>query len=273
MADVVGVHGIHWHALSRDEMYTIWSRALIAGLNNVRFARLNAFKFEPAFYGHLYNTAPGVARKGGPELSDATEFELALLAEMVGEDERDAPPVKSGYAPRSVQALIRRLSGMRYFEGLTEMTIRMRLGQVRRYFTDAGLRAQAHEETCTAIGDGSPVVVGHSLGSVVAYEVLRENPAIRVDTLITLGSPLGLHAISSRLGLHSEPERNWPGSVRRWVNIAASQDVVAAVKEIAPVYGAKVEDVLVLNTRLTAHDTAPYLSNVHTSRAISRALT
>jgi len=79
---------------------------------------------------------------------------------------------------------------------------------------------EAHDDTC--------VVIGHSLGSVIAYEGLCAIAADRrhsVHTLITVGSPLGAkRLIYDRL--RPAPEgglRPWPG-VRRWINLASVKD-------------------------------------------------
>ena len=78
------------------------------------------------------------------------------------------------------------------------------------------------------------LLIGHSMGSIIAYDTLWElwhaekNPG-RIDMLLTLGSPLGMRFVQNRLlGFHNnEPERRFPGNIRRWVNIAAQGDLTA----------------------------------------------
>jgi hypothetical protein len=84
--------------------------------------------------------------------------------------------------------------------------------------------------------DRSPcVVIGHSLGTVVAYEGLCRN-AHGVHTFITIGSPLGTphliveylkKRVSNRVSNKDQAAASglpWPG-VRRWVNFFAGADV------------------------------------------------
>jgi len=83
------------------------------------------------------------------------------------------------------------------------------------------------------------------LGSVIAYEGLCYN-AHRVDTLITVGSPLAtpgliLDPLRQRLqrlinhDAHLTPP--WPG-VRQWHNYFAPADVwCVPVKQLAPIFG------------------------------------
>jgi hypothetical protein len=46
---------------------------------------------------------------------------------------------------------------------------------------------------------GPHVVLSHGMGTVIAYDCLKRTDGPPVDALITLGSPLGLHEVQSRL--------------------------------------------------------------------------
>ncbi|MET8824309.1 hypothetical protein ABZX40_07080 [Streptomyces sp. NPDC004610] len=77
--------------------------------------------------------------------------------------------------------------------------------------------------------------MAHSLGSVVAYEVLCENPGWPVTELVTVGSPLGLPLMHGRLSpLPVQARGAWPGGVVRWTNVADPGDIVALVAALAP---------------------------------------
>jgi hypothetical protein len=81
---------------------------------------------------------------------------------------------------------------------------------------------------------GEPVtVVAHSLGSVVAYEALWANPELRVDRLITLGSPLGMAGIVfPRLLPTPIKDRGCrPPGVATWTNLADIGDLVAIPRQ------------------------------------------
>jgi len=76
------------------------------------------------------------------------------------------------------------------------------------------------------------LLIGHSLGSVIAYDTLwelsrQEGLKGKVDFL-TLGSPMGMHYIRRRLlGMNGSEEKSYPGLIRRWINLAAEGDVTA----------------------------------------------
>lgn len=59
--------------------------------------------------------------------------------------------------------------------------------------------------------------------------------------------------------------------MRGWTNIADRGDVVALAKDLAPVFGHRVTDVLVHNGA-RAHDVRPYLTARETGQAIASAL-
>jgi pimeloyl-ACP methyl ester carboxylesterase len=65
------------------------------------------------------------------------------------------------------------------------------LRQGRRYITEPAIRADVQERVAAEIGPDTRMLVGHSLGSVVAYEAMCAHPGWPVRALVTLGSPLG----------------------------------------------------------------------------------
>lgn len=95
---------------------------------------------------------------------------------------------------------------------------------------DSPARAAVRARVTDALENTSArVVIAHSLGSVVAYEALWTRPDLKVDLLVTLGSPLALpHAVLPRLWptpLDGRGAR--PPGVARWVNLADPGDIVA----------------------------------------------
>lgn len=90
---------------------------------------------------------------------------------------------------------------------------------------------------------------------------------------VTLGSPLGLQGIIfDRLRpVPVDGVGDWPGPVRRWMNIADPGDIVAVVHELATRFGDAVKDESMTNgTRM--HDLTRYLSAPKTGAAIALPL-
>lgn len=117
------------------------------------------------------------------------------------------------------------------------------------------------------------VVVGHSLGSVVAYKLLKEEgPAAgwAVPALITVGCPLGVGAIRRAIGGLAHPS-----VVGTWFNALDPDDVVALRPLEAPWFGidpAVTNKVDVDNPTANQHGISGYLEDPEVARRIHEAL-
>ncbi len=91
------------------------------------------------------------------------------------------------------------------------------------YLTYPGVRAQIDKVVADALGNEPCVVVAHSLGTVVAYNVLRTRAATpQFPKLVTVGSPLGIRAIKQQLATPLVS----PPCVGQWFNAYDDRDVV-----------------------------------------------
>ena len=107
-----------------------------------------------------------------------------------------------------------------------------------------GVRALLHTTLESAWRAGKRVLlVGHSLGSVIAYDTLWElshraaAAEGRIELFITLGSPLGTHFIRRSLqGAHAEGVERYPTNVDRWLNFAARGDTTALHPRLRPFF-------------------------------------
>jgi len=84
-------------------------------------------------------------------------------------------------------------------ERIGDFTMGNGTSDVAFYLSDKFAHKKVNELVAGAIGDQPCTVVAHSLGSVIAYNVLKVNPVIPVDKLITLGSPLGMSVVKRKL--------------------------------------------------------------------------
>jgi len=108
-------------------------------------------------------------------------------------------------------------------------------------------------------------VIAHSMGSIIAYDVLRDigrnHPAFAVADFVTIGSPLGLPTVKANI--HRERESYARVPVRtptivseRWVNYADPDDPIAIDSRLRDDYrpndrGIRVRDVPTFNSYLT----------------------
>jgi hypothetical protein len=104
------------------------------------------------------------------------------------------------------------------------------------------------------------VVIAHSLGTVIAYDVLREQrfAGRAVALLVTLGSPLGYTEIQDVV---TKPLR-LPAPVRLWANFADLVDVVTLDTTLADDFqgGPRIIDALVNNPSPNSHAVCGYLT-------------
>ena len=120
------------------------------------------------------------------------------------------------------------------------------LPDVRDFLFDDRARERMVEAVLERMrGGGEPfVVIGHSLGSVIAYEALRRQPEAKVPLFLTLGSPLGLQEIQDHFTRDGGPLAV-PECVGRWVNVADRLDPVAADARLANDFAANGKGVAV----------------------------
>jgi hypothetical protein len=120
-----------------------------------------------------------------------------------------------------------------------------RLQEMNRYFADldgnaTAARAMVAEALQIAWNNGErTVLIGHSFGSVIAYDTLWElcrlegNPGM-VDMFVTMGSPLTMSYIRERLkGAHAQLDERFPVNIRHWVNLAALGEATAQDRKLA----------------------------------------
>jgi hypothetical protein len=121
---------------------------------------------------------------------------------------------------RWVLALLRSLDKNR--PGLGAETLESFTRDVYLYLTIPKVQRVVDGIVSRDISNSNSLVIAHSLGTVVTYNVLRAKPDARVDKMITIGSPLGVRSIASRLAPLSSLS-----SVGSWFNGFDQLDVVA----------------------------------------------
>ena len=284
MARVVLVHGIGQQFSGEESVLADWLPGLLDGLKRAGAPwRPGRDDVAAGFYGDLFRP-PGRPLGAGDPLYTAADVAPGLEEDLLRAWWAGAAATDPGVvgpdartlarAPGSVQAGLRALSGSRFFGGLAVRLMVADLKQVARYFSDPELHARALSRVSALIGPETAIVVGHSLGSVVAYEALCSLPGHRVRALVTLGSPLGIRALITER-LEPPPEGGigvWPGGPDlAWTNVADAGDVVALVKDLRAAFGPRIAGYLVHNGS-HAHAVAGYLAARETGEAIAAGL-
>jgi hypothetical protein len=126
--------------------------------------------------------------------------------------------------------------------------LRLTLADVHRYLDDVdGVAVRIRQELIQALesawADGDRVLlIGHSLGSVIAYDSLwslsrERHNAGRVELFMSLGSPLATRFIRHGLqGADRPVPGRYPDNIDRWVNVAARGEMVALHRRVRPFF-------------------------------------
>jgi len=91
------------------------------------------------------------------------------------------------------------------------------------------------------------LLIGHSLGSVIAYDTLWELSHLehlpgKIDLFLTLGSPLGMNYVQRRLmGNNYTGKKKYPTNIRHWVNTSSTGDVTALDRIFSDDFGPMLE--------------------------------
>jgi hypothetical protein len=289
MAKIVAVHGIGQQFKGAPEIAGEWWPALRGGLQLTGSDFSDDEDFICPFYGYLFRPSSKTTLSVGEidEVGDMGPDEQKLLElwwreavkaepdKVPSPEEFVADETLGGRVPRFAQQAFNALSRSRFFAGIAENLFFGDLKQVVLYLNDLTVHDEALRIVMDKITPDTRVVIGHSLGSVVAYEALCYKPE-GVISFLSLGSPLGIrNLIFDKLNKLSPEPRvapgAWPGRIRYWTNIAENGDIVALQKELAPLFGKKVKDVLVCSGS-DAHSGQRYLTSREAGEAIREGL-
>lgn len=215
-------------------------------------------------------------------------FEAKLSANTVLALLEDLPPPTNAekkaefeiasWLPMSVKQAIIKKAAMEAFYFLFDKEYERKDGM--RFKVRQELRQRCLGELGKAQGAAEKiVVVSHSMGTMIAYDVLRNCPECpQVDTLITLGSPLGIQEVQDELVAVGEAEVDYPATkLSRWINIYDPFDPIAGAdpkiaNDYRSVNGKRVEDIKESNWGNWRHTITHYFAGIQFRRALANAI-
>lgn len=254
MADgyiIIGIHGLA-NKPPEPTLREWWQEALLEGLERNQGRTDRALSFDLSYWADLrydspdQTSEPYVRADGAGRLPRYKEDWLDGIVAKIG-NLADAP---LDWAKRYFGA-----------DNLADSVLRQKLPDLATYYDDESLRERIRDRFADKVRAAAAtqkriMVIAHSMGSIVAYDVLRrigrEDMGLRVDHLVTIGSPLGLSQVKHRIRQENDLVRT-PSVVRKWTNFADRRDLVAADSHLADDYAVndrevKVRDDMVINT-------------------------
>lgn len=271
MTRVVAIHGVRNYKngdLSTNEnqrIADIWRAAIMPHLPDGYMIDLRA-----AYYADLVRAGTQSADIAGESLDHGTAIEDLLAAwsatwQVIEEGTQGRSTIPLRYLANRIAAK----AGNGVDAQFVERAARMFFPEVARYLgylhdcqpCRAAVRARVNE---VLVAHQPEIVIAHSLGTVVAYEVLHAHPDTGVKVLITLGSPLALPgAIFGKLDPAPVNGRGRkPPGVRRWIDLADVGDVIAVPKGALPLAFTGVDAHYEIDIGAASfHDVTKYLAN------------
>lgn len=237
---IIGIHGLS-NKPPEAHLADWWHQAMLEGLSKNEAIQLDSLSFTSVYWADVMYPNPD------PE---PDKYKEANAGDLVRYKDGWLDTVKD--KARGIGGSF--MDAMKEWFGVDKAAtavLEKKLPDLFRYYTEENTRAELRKKLKEAIKQNPNkklMLVAHSMGSIIAYDVLRElgkeNPQIAVEHFVTIGSPLGMPHVKYRISQESAPVRT-PTIVKRWTNLADRRDPVAVDVHLADDYGPNSADVTV----------------------------
>jgi hypothetical protein len=237
---LVFVHGRGQAGLDPDDLKATWIDTLKEGAAALGRSLPGGIDVAFPFYGNKLEEftrqsqlplPSEIHAKGDAQQDEFLAFQAAVAEQVregagVTDQQIDAeygtnPKPKGPLNWEWVQAILRAID--KHATSASQWSLEEFTRDVFLYSTSTTVRSTIDGIVSAALTDAPTIVVGHSLGSVVAYNVLRTNTSsLKVPLYVTVGCPLGIKAIRDQF----RPLK-FPLPVNAWYNAFDKRDVVA----------------------------------------------
>ncbi|HIF9122711.1 TPA: hypothetical protein ACX6O4_003186 [Photobacterium damselae] len=238
-----------------------WLRAINDGRKHVNQPLINKSQFSMAYYADVFYQQP-LYFDPEPYLPDMpTNHSPIPLA--VDEDHLSEMMEQNKWRLDNLffEPLLSEFGVYRALNYLSKPLLRYWLKDVYRYFHDPAFALEIEKPLIRLLQQyrhHSITLISHSLGTVIAYNVLQKLAAERttqdiiIDKWITLGSPLGLASVKTQLKRNLQGSLAVPENVSAWHNYSDKRDIVCIDRDLADDFaknnsGVSVQDFQVVN--------------------------
>lgn len=283
---VVGVHGIGQSKTSQHQLTADWGRALQRGIDSLPDVAACGTSLEVPHWTALLargtdclGPEDDLFGESVPMELTEEEFVAEAFADLVRPEDvafAETQPMATLGLPKLWSPRLTRLAmayDRRYPGGGVQFFVR-RMREVRYYLTKPALAAEVRAFVRDGFTLDTAVVIGHSLGSVIAYDLLRrkevsaaDTPGSALHTLVTCGSPLGIPAVRRLMGITDGTPLQLDSNIR-WVNVFDPNDFITGGASLSA--GArKLTEAQVNNGIGDPHSALRYLRSVPVARAMT----
>lgn len=244
---IIGIHGLS-NKPAEKTLATWWEKSMLEGLQvNCKLSR-DALDFKSIYW------AQDMYSKPDP---DPDKYRKAKKGELKYYQEgwKDYLREKLFNFGGDVTDSMKEMFGM---DKLAEKVLKSKLKDLHRYYENPAIRKKLRDRLRVAILDNRDkrlMLVAHSMGTIIAYDVLRElgseDANLSIEHFVTMGSPLGLPHVKYKIIEENRLVRT-PSIVKHWTNLADRRDPVALDIHLSDDYeenyaGVRVKDDLVMN--------------------------
>jgi hypothetical protein len=300
---IIGIHGLA-NKPPGVELKEYWHSAIVEGLANVggdtslafelvywadylykyQLHREKGYGFDP-----YYNDEPYIAARAGAlqEHDDGWKDRLRAFTGNVFGSGLDWAKRSFDFDGLANAALKAKLKDLDFYYAGRRVVDRNKVEHSAKDLFRAELTRVLRDHA-----DDEIMLIAHSMGSIIAYDVLRNlgrtHPGSKVKHFVTIGSPLGLPHVKNQvvrerqsMGFERADEVRTPTVVEgSWMNYSDPLDPVALDTSLADDYeendgGVKVRDDIVINDyesesgRRNHHKSYGYLRTPELSRHIA----
>jgi endonuclease G len=272
------LHGRGQQGRNPDELRRIWTAGLNQGLTLAGLGTVDPADVNFPFYGDVL-MAPG-AREALDADTEGGALYQQLIAEAASElgmpaEVDDTDLAADERLPGFVNGLLgnvqKQLSWIAARSGLDGIVIARIFKDVASYLDNDQIRRRVLDTVMETVPDSGPLVlVSHSLGSVVAVDLMSQLAStLEVELFVTAGSPLGLDAVYKKLlvgGAHR------PDRIGHWLNTWYAGDPIAIGCPLRTAWTGQLQEIAVDNPKERAHDIAEYLAHAPVASSIRERL-
>jgi len=267
---IIGIHGLG-NKPSKRVLEHWWKMAMIEGLKSHKFKSVLP-KFELVYWADITYDKPLSLREKNKESP-------YFLKERYNKAPKDFRVENHDTRKKIVSFLNEQLNRVFLnddyslnYSFISDSIVNTYFKDLEIYYSEKGLAANENQnlvkdlirnrllEVLKKYQSDNIMLISHSMGSIIAFDVLKfMDPSIKIHTLITMGSPMGLPIVISKIAAEQQKVfhnnshmQTPPGVTENWFNFSDILDKVAFNYELADdfsenEFGIKPKDFLVVN--------------------------
>lgn len=293
---IIGIHGLG-NKPPKQALEGWWKKAMLEGLEKLN-KPYNLPKFELVYWADiLYDKPLDEKIKDTNDPYFLNEEYTPGRSDFVSEDNSLRQKVLD-FLEAQLDKLFLNDDLTINYSGITDVLIHRYFKDLEIYYAEEcmdknDIRCKARQlirdrltEIMMKYKEDEIFLIGHSMGSIIAYDVLTFLlPEIVIHTFITLGSPLGFPVIQGKIASEWNAKRlvppklkTPPGVKKHWYNFADLKDNVALIYNLHENYvanwqGVRPQDFVVNNdyqieNEFNPHKSFGYLRTLEFSQAL-----